>query len=80
MDKYFCLLSQGDWLGLILICLSIVIVFIWIGLLKFVFYEVDSIILFVVNSLFMFFFYEYFEEYCQYLIYEGELKLEECVW
>ncbi|HCC1216347.1 TPA: DUF417 family protein, partial [Salmonella enterica subsp. enterica serovar Paratyphi C] len=35
MDKYLRLLSQGDRLGLTLIHLSIAIVFIWIGLLKF---------------------------------------------
>lgn len=63
MEKYLYLLSWGDKIGLILICLSIVIVFMWIGLLKFVFYEVDSIILFVVNSLLMLFFYEYLEDY-----------------
>lgn len=63
MEKYLYLLSRGDKIGLILIRLSIVIVFMWIGLLKFVFYEVDSIILFVVNSLLMSFFYEYSEDY-----------------
>ncbi len=36
MDKYLRLLSRGDRLGLTLIRLSIAIVFIWIGLLKFV--------------------------------------------
>lgn len=50
MDKYLRLLSQGDRLGLTLIRLSIAIVFIWIGLLKFVPYEADSITPFVANS------------------------------
>ncbi|EYH82969.1 hypothetical protein SEEH3711_11220 [Salmonella enterica subsp. enterica serovar Heidelberg str. 622737-11] len=53
MDKYLRLLSQGDRLGLTLIRLSIAIVFIWIGLLKFVPYEADSITPFVANSPFM---------------------------
>ncbi|ALO88390.1 DUF417 family protein [Salmonella enterica] len=75
MDKYLRLLSQGDRLGLTLIRLSIAIVFIWIGLLKFVPYEADSITPFVANSPFMSFFYEHPEEYRQHLTHEGELKL-----
>lgn len=77
MDKYLRLLSQGDRLGLTLIRLSIAIVFIWIGLLKFVPYEADSITPFVANSPFMSFFYEHPEEYRQHLTHEGELKPEE---
>lgn len=80
MDKYLRLLSQGDRLGLTLIRLSIAIVFIWIGLLKFVPYEADSITPFVANSPFMSFFYEHPEEYRQHLTHEGELKPEERAW
>lgn len=36
MEKYLHLLSRGDKIGLTLIRLSIAIVFMWIGLLKFV--------------------------------------------
>ncbi len=36
MEKYLHLLSRGDKIGLTLIGLSIAIVFMWIGLLKFV--------------------------------------------
>lgn len=71
MDKYLRLLSQGDRLGLTLIRLSIAIVFIWIGLLKFVPYEADSITPFVANSPFMSFFYEHPEEYRQHLTHEA---------
>ncbi len=39
MEKYLHLLSRGDKIGLTLIRLSIAIVFMWIGLLKFVPYE-----------------------------------------
>uniref|UniRef100_UPI0032974484 DUF417 family protein n=1 Tax=Salmonella enterica TaxID=28901 RepID=UPI0032974484 len=53
MDKYLRLLSQGDRIGLTLIRLSIAFVFIWIGLLKFVPYDADSITPFVANSPFM---------------------------
>ncbi|MDC6744514.1 DUF417 family protein, partial [Escherichia coli] len=50
MEKYLHLLSRGDKIGLTLIRLSIAIVFMWIGLLKFVPYEADSITPFVANS------------------------------
>ncbi len=63
MEKYLHLLSQGDKIGLTLIRLSIAIVFMWIGLLKFVPYEADSITPFVANSPVMSFFYEHPEEY-----------------
>lgn len=36
MERYLHLLSRGDKIGLTLIRLSIAIVFMWIGLLKFV--------------------------------------------
>ena len=67
MEKYLHLLSRGDKIGLTLIRLSIAIVFMWIGLLKFVPYEADSITPFVANSPLMSFFYEHPEDYKQYL-------------
>ena len=77
MEKYLRLLSKGDKIGLTLIRLSIAIVFIWIGLLKFVPYEADSITPFVANSPVMSFFYEHPEEYKQHLTPEGEFKPQE---
>ncbi len=71
MEKYLHLLSRGDKIGLTLIRLSIAIVFMWIGLLKFVPYEADSITPFVANSPLMSFFYEHPEDYKQYLTHEG---------
>lgn len=68
MEKYLHLLSRGDKIGLTLIRLSIAIVFMWIGLLKFVPYEADSITPFVANSPLMSFFYEHPEDYKQYLL------------
>ncbi|HBY5277105.1 TPA: DUF417 family protein, partial [Klebsiella pneumoniae] len=56
MERYLHLLSRGDKIGLTLIRLSIAIVFMWIGLLKFVPYEADSITPFVANSPLMSFF------------------------
>lgn len=80
MEKYLRLLGQGDRIGLTLIRLSIAIVFIWIGLLKFVPYEADSITPFVANSPLMSFFYEHPNEYQQHLTHEGELKPQEREW
>ncbi len=80
MEKYLHLLGKGDKIGLTLIRLSIAIVFIWIGLLKFVPYEADSITPFVANSPVMSFFYEHPEEYKQHLTHEGEFKPQEREW
>lgn len=80
MEKYLHLLSRGDKIGLALIRLSIAIVFMWIGLLKFVPYEADSITPFVANSPLMSFFYEHPEDYKQYLTHEGEYKPEARAW
>lgn len=80
MERYLHLLSRGDKIGLTLIRLSIAIVFMWIGLLKFVPYEADSITPFVANSPLMSFFYEHPEDYKQYLTHEGEYKLEARAW
>ena len=80
MEKYLRLLGKADRIGLTLIRLSIAIVFIWIGLLKFVPYEADSITPFVANSPLMSFFYEHPQEYQQHLTHEGEFKPQEREW
>ncbi|MBJ3816702.1 DUF417 domain-containing protein [Shimwellia pseudoproteus] len=80
MEKVIKLLGRSDKVGLALMRLSIAIVFIWIGLLKFLPYEADSITPFVANSPFMSFFYEHPEEYKQHLTHEGELKPEQRAW
>ncbi|HAM7410112.1 reactive chlorine species resistance protein RclC [Escherichia coli] len=80
MERYLHLLSRGDKIGLTLIRLSIAIVFMWIGLLKFVPYEADSITPFVANSPLMSFFYEHPEDYKQHLTHEGEYKPEARAW
>lgn len=80
MEKYLLLLGKADRIGLTLIRLSIAIVFIWIGLLKFVPYEADSITPFVANSPLMSFFYEHPQEYQQHLTHEGEFKPQEREW
>jgi len=60
--------------------IAISIVFVWIGALKFVPYEADSITPFVANSPFLSFFYEHPEDYKGHLTHEGELKPAERAW
>ncbi|HIC0892210.1 TPA: reactive chlorine resistance membrane protein RclC [Enterobacter hormaechei] len=80
MNNILKLLSQGDRIGLTLIRLSIAVVFMWIGLLKFIPYEADSITPFVANSPVMSFFYEHPEEYQKHMTHEGEYKPEARAW
>lgn len=60
--------------------IAIAIIFIWIGLLKFVPYEADSITPFVANSPLMSFFYSHPEEYKPHLTKEGELVTAQREW
>ncbi|WMT73526.1 reactive chlorine resistance membrane protein RclC [Bradyrhizobium sp. Ash2021] len=60
--------------------LAIAVVFIWIGALKFVPYEADSITPFVANSPVMSFFYNHPKEYKAHLTREGELKAPDREW
>ncbi|WP_157220958.1 reactive chlorine resistance membrane protein RclC [Flavisphingomonas formosensis] len=60
--------------------IAIAIIFLWIGALKFVPYEADSITPFVANSPVMSFFYERPAEYNAHLTHEGELKPAERAW
>ena len=67
--------------GLNLIRVAILIVFVWIGGLKFAHYEAEGIVPFVANSPFMSFFYEKkAPEYKEYKLKEGELNLEKRQW
>ena len=52
---------------------GIVVVFIWIGALKFFSYEADGVVPFVANSPFMSFFYQHPSEYKTHMNKEGEL-------
>ena len=60
--------------------IAIAIIFLWIGALKFVPYEADSITPFVANSPVMSFFYEHPTEYKAHLTHEGELKPVQRAW
>ena len=67
--------------GLNLIRVASLIVFVWIGGLKFAHYEAEGIVPFVANSPFMSFFYEKkAPEYKEYKLKEGELNLEKRQW
>lgn len=68
-------------LGLKLIRIAILVVFVWIGGLKFTHYEADGIVPFVANSPFMSFFYaKEAPEYKDYKNKEGELVPQNRAW
>ncbi|WP_433771425.1 reactive chlorine resistance membrane protein RclC [Pseudomonas putida] len=73
-------ISKLDTFGATLMRLAIGVVFLWIGALKFVPYEADSITPFVANSPFMSFFYEHPQEYKAHLTHEGELNADKRAW
>ncbi len=79
-NRLLAVLAGGDRLGATLCRLAVGVVFIWIGLLKFIPYEADSITPFVANSPFMSFFYEHPDQYRQHLNHEGELVPENRAW
>jgi uncharacterized membrane protein YkgB len=73
-------LGKLDRLGTPLMRVAIAIVFLWIGALKFVPYEADSITPFVANSPVMSFFYEHPQDYKAHLTHEGELNADKRAW
>ena len=83
-DKIIMLLTFAANLksvGLNLIRVAILIVFVWIGGLKFAHYEADGIVPFVANSPFMSFFYaKEAPEYKEYKNKEGERVLKNRAW
>lgn len=70
--------SHGTGIGAMKV--AIAVIFLWIGALKFVPYEADSITPFVANSPVMSFFYEHPTEYKAHMTHEGELKPAERAW
>jgi uncharacterized membrane protein YkgB len=69
-----------DQLGKKITRFGIVIVFLWIGSLKFFTYEADGIVPFVANSPFMSFFYKYPVDYKKHINKEGELVTDNHRW
>ncbi|WP_214072561.1 DUF417 family protein [Mucilaginibacter sp. dw_454] len=59
---------------------GIIVVFLWIGGLKFFTYEADGIVPFVANSPFMSFYYSHPEEYKKHINREGELIPANHLW
>ncbi len=72
--------SRAHRIGIGAMKIAVAIIFLWIGALKFVPYEADSITPFVANSPVMSFFYEHPAEYKAHLTHEGELKAAERAW
>ncbi|QNE31070.1 DUF417 domain-containing protein [Sphingomonas sp. NBWT7] len=72
--------SRSNRIGIGAMKIAVAIIFLWIGALKFVPYEADSITPFVANSPVMSFFYEHPTEYKAHMTHEGELKPAERVW
>ncbi|WP_460903133.1 reactive chlorine resistance membrane protein RclC [Paraburkholderia jirisanensis] len=72
--------SRGGSFGVNLIRISFAIVFLWIGALKFVPYEADSITPLVAQSPVMEFFYKHPKEYAQHMTKEGQLVPEQRKW
>ncbi len=66
--------------GIAAMKIAIAIIFLWIGALKFVPYEAESITPFVANSPLMSFFYEHPDDYRPHLIPEGEINPEKHTW
>lgn len=60
--------------------IAIAVIFLWIGALKFVPYEADSITPFVANSPVMSFFYKHPAQYKAHLTHEGELNAPKRAW
>jgi len=72
--------ERSNRLGIGAMRIAIAIIFIWIGLLKFVPYEADSITPFVANSPVMSFFYADPQDYKAHLTKEGELVQAQRDW
>ena len=80
-DRFLNLAASSERLGLNFMRVAILVIFVWIGGLKYFAYEADGIVPFVANSPFMSFFYKYdAPEYKQYMNAEGVFKVENREW
>ena len=80
IDDLLGRIGNADHLGLNLMRIAIAIIFLWIGALKFVPYEADSITPFVANNPVMSLFYKHPDEYKPHLTHEGQLIQSERDW
>jgi len=74
------LIGRTDKIGVKALRIAFAIIFLWIGALKFVHYEADSITPFVANSPFLSFFYKHPELYQAHLTHEGQLVPAQREW
>ena len=80
-NRFLNLAASAQKLGINLIRIAILIIFIWIGGLKFWNYEAEGIVPFVANSPFMSFFYtKTTPEYKEYKLKEGEKNDVKQMW
>jgi reactive chlorine resistance protein C len=80
VDTVLARLGASDRLGLALTRVAIAVIFLWIGALKFVPYEADSITPFVANNPVMSLFYRHPDQYRAHLTREGQLVPAERAW
>jgi uncharacterized membrane protein YkgB len=80
MNSVLNFIANLDRVGKKVVRFGIVVVFLWIGSLKFFTYEADGIVPFVANSPFMSFFYNHPDNYKKYTNKEGELDTENHRW
>src|SRR5574344_901444 len=80
-DRFLHIAASAKSFGYGMMRIAILIIFVWIGGLKFAHYEAEGIVPFVANSPFMSFFYaKDAPEYKGYKNKEGELKVENRAW
>lgn len=78
---FLTIAASAQKLGINLIRVAILVIFVWIGGLKFWNYEAEGIVPFVANSPFMSFFYtKDAPEYKEYKLKEGELDEAKHLW
>lgn len=83
MKSLYSLLTYAarlDKAGIRLLRISVSVILIWIGALKFVPYEAEGVTPFVANSPFMRFFYHHPDEYRQHRNKEGEVSPQNIAW
>lgn len=80
-DLFLNVAVSANRLGYNMMRVAILVIFVWIGGLKYFAYEADGIVPFVANSPFMSFFYKYdAPEYKQHMNAEGVYKAENREW
>lgn len=80
-ERFVNIAASSERWGIDLMRVAILVIFVWIGGLKYFAYEADGIVPFVANSPFMSFFYKYdAPEYKQHMNAEGVFKAENREW